>query len=185
MKRITISVKEDTDLIFRKLASKKYRFKRGWYSESMAEAMKLWIEQELKLVKLDEIAYEMWEKVKESTNGQIDNCGDVIKSVESFFTENCIYASNAVYSFDEGSVNVTTNLKHPDEILKFVTNNDVGRTTIIGENESDDVEIFNSPFVLAIKAGIEEITNDTYKLDFIKYGKDGEAEFSLKILHDE
>lgn len=42
MKRITITVKESMDLIFRKLASKKHRFKRGWYSTSMVESMSLW-----------------------------------------------------------------------------------------------------------------------------------------------
>ena len=43
MKRITVSVSEDVDLFFRKFASQKFKFERGWYSEAMEDAMKLWI----------------------------------------------------------------------------------------------------------------------------------------------
>lgn len=43
MKRITVSVSEDVDLFFRKFASQKFKFEKGWYSEAMEDAMKLWI----------------------------------------------------------------------------------------------------------------------------------------------
>lgn len=57
MKRITVSVSEDVDLFFRKYASQKFKFERGWYSEAMEEAMKLWINH-----------------VKSENNGLSNNC---------------------------------------------------------------------------------------------------------------
>lgn len=47
-KRVTISVNNDIDLDFRKLASNKMLFKSGWYSKAIEEAMLLWIENENK-----------------------------------------------------------------------------------------------------------------------------------------
>ncbi|MDO5848833.1 MAG: hypothetical protein Q4P18_04815 [Methanobrevibacter sp.] len=45
-KRVTISINNDVDLHFRKLASSKMLFKTGWYSEAVEEAMELWIKEE-------------------------------------------------------------------------------------------------------------------------------------------
>lgn len=47
-KRVTISINNDIDLNFRKLASNKMLFKTGWYSKAIEEAMLLWIENENK-----------------------------------------------------------------------------------------------------------------------------------------
>ena len=47
-KRVTISINNDIDLNFRKLASNKMLFKTGWYSKAIEEAMLLWIENEAK-----------------------------------------------------------------------------------------------------------------------------------------
>ena len=45
-KRVTISINNDIDLNFRKIASNKMLFKNGWYSRAIEEAMLLWIEKE-------------------------------------------------------------------------------------------------------------------------------------------
>ena len=47
-KRVTISINNDIDLDFRKLASNKMLFKSGWYSKAIEEAMLLWMENENK-----------------------------------------------------------------------------------------------------------------------------------------
>ena len=47
-KRVTISVNNDVDLLFRSLASAKLCFEAGWYSTAIEEAMLLWIEKEKK-----------------------------------------------------------------------------------------------------------------------------------------
>lgn len=43
MKRVTATVDEDTDLKFKKEASKKFQFERGWYSKAVNEAMEVWL----------------------------------------------------------------------------------------------------------------------------------------------
>lgn len=45
-KRVTISINNDVDLKFRKVASTKLLFKSGWYSKAVEEAMLLWIEKQ-------------------------------------------------------------------------------------------------------------------------------------------
>ena len=45
-RRVTISINNDIDLNFRKIASSKMLFKTGWYSKAIEEAMLLWIEKE-------------------------------------------------------------------------------------------------------------------------------------------
>lgn len=45
-RRVTISINNDVDLDFRKLASSKMLFKTGWYSKAIEEAMLLWMEKE-------------------------------------------------------------------------------------------------------------------------------------------
>jgi len=47
-KRITISINQEIDMNFRRLASTKLLFKNGWYSRAIEEAMILWIENEKK-----------------------------------------------------------------------------------------------------------------------------------------
>ncbi len=47
-KRVTISINNDLDMNFRKVASSKLLFTSGWYSKAIEEAMKLWIENEEK-----------------------------------------------------------------------------------------------------------------------------------------
>ena len=46
MKRITISVDSEVDLKFRKKASQKYQFEKGWYSSALEEAMVSWSEDQ-------------------------------------------------------------------------------------------------------------------------------------------
>jgi len=45
LKRITISIDSDLDMKFRKKASQKYQFERGWYSIAVSEAMNYWAEE--------------------------------------------------------------------------------------------------------------------------------------------
>lgn len=45
-KRVTITITNDLDLHFRKLASSKMLFETGWYSKAVEEAIELWIENE-------------------------------------------------------------------------------------------------------------------------------------------
>ena len=98
MKRITISVDENIDLFFRKFASQKFKFKRGWYSEAVMEAMEMWINQ-AKLENKDlsenlpQIAgVEIWEKVKEYQSIEANDIYDTISAVTDYFTKDIVYA---------------------------------------------------------------------------------------------
>ncbi|GAB6055794.1 hypothetical protein JCM15415_11100 [Methanobacterium movens] len=43
MKKINVLVTEDIDYNFRIMASKKFKFKTGWYSNAVREAMIFWM----------------------------------------------------------------------------------------------------------------------------------------------
>lgn len=45
LKRVTITVNQDLDYKFRKIASQKFNFKTKWYSKAIEEAIELWIEE--------------------------------------------------------------------------------------------------------------------------------------------
>ena len=45
-RRVTITINNDVDLDFRRIASNKMLFKSGWYSKAIEEAMLLWIRKE-------------------------------------------------------------------------------------------------------------------------------------------
>lgn len=45
-RRITISINNDIDLDFRRVASTKMLFQSGWYSKAIEEAMLMWIKNE-------------------------------------------------------------------------------------------------------------------------------------------
>jgi hypothetical protein len=42
VKRVTITVDSDVDIKFRKKASQKYQFEKGWYSKAVVDAMDSW-----------------------------------------------------------------------------------------------------------------------------------------------
>ncbi len=42
-KRTSVIVDTDLDFEFKKIASKKFHFQKGWYSKAISEAMELWI----------------------------------------------------------------------------------------------------------------------------------------------
>lgn len=46
MKRVTVTVAEEVDLKFKKEASKRFKFERGWYSAAVNEAMKAWLSED-------------------------------------------------------------------------------------------------------------------------------------------
>ena len=45
-RRVTINVNSDIDFDFRRLASNKMLFQKGWYSKAIEEAMLLWMKNE-------------------------------------------------------------------------------------------------------------------------------------------
>ncbi len=73
MKRVTIKVDPDVDVKFKKKASQKYQFEKGWYSKAVEDAMKSWASESNKLSTsvsdlMNSINPESWEKLKLELN---------------------------------------------------------------------------------------------------------------------
>jgi hypothetical protein len=74
LKRTTVSVPPDIDYRFRKLASRKFKFEKGWYSNAMVEAMELWLKYNDFILLKEGTGYvgrflgmQMWERLKRNS----------------------------------------------------------------------------------------------------------------------
>ncbi len=78
MKRITIKVDPDLDVKFRKKASQKYQFEKGWYSLAVEEAMKSWAAENNTVLTnindlMNSINSDSWKKLKSELNIKKNN----------------------------------------------------------------------------------------------------------------
>ncbi len=93
MKRVTITVDQEVDLKFRKKASQKYQFEKGWYSNAVAEAMKSWAEEDNPKEKIpypkfnilkERINPKLWDKINSEL--QLDD-ENLFENFESFLNQ--------------------------------------------------------------------------------------------------
>lgn len=73
MKRVTIKVDPEVDVKFKKKASQKYQFEKGWYSKAVEDAMKSWAAESSALSTnvndlMNSINPDSWEKLKSELN---------------------------------------------------------------------------------------------------------------------
>ena len=73
MKRVTITVDSDVDIKFRKKASQKYQFEKGWYSKAVVDAMDSWATESGEISNdinslMNSINPEHWENLKSELN---------------------------------------------------------------------------------------------------------------------
>lgn len=78
MKRVTIAIDSDVDLKFRKKASQKYQFEKGWYSNAVVDAMKDWAEDSSEAITnhsaiTNYLKPEIWENLKLELNLDKEN----------------------------------------------------------------------------------------------------------------
>ena len=78
MKRVTIAVDSEVDLKFRKKASQKYQFEKGWYSKAVVEAMESWAaESNVRSTNVNDLMNsinpDFWEKLKSEVNIEGNN----------------------------------------------------------------------------------------------------------------
>lgn len=52
-KKTTVTIDEELDLKFRKIAASKFNFSQGWYTKAVNEAFKEWIDRNEEYFKLD------------------------------------------------------------------------------------------------------------------------------------
>ncbi|MDO9044841.1 MAG: hypothetical protein Q7U35_05980 [Methanobacteriaceae archaeon] len=90
MKRVTIAIDSDVDLKFRKKASQKYQFEKGWYSNAVADAMKDWAEDKSETITnhsaiMDYVNPENWENLKLELNLDKENPFKNLETIISQF----------------------------------------------------------------------------------------------------
>jgi hypothetical protein len=95
VKRITISVDSDVDLKFRKKASQKYQFEKGWYSSALEEAMVSWSEdrnvknstQTKNYVLKEHISQELWKNLNNQLDLNDENLFENYQSIVEHFNQ--------------------------------------------------------------------------------------------------
>lgn len=172
-KRVTVSVNADLDLQFRKLASQTYKFEKGWYSKAMAEAMAMWMKNSELNILDDGITpmvrmegFRLWETLKRNNNlNSNQELGpDSLDTICNVFTNESPFIDDIEYSF------------HDDNLL---VNMD---TSIITKNKDyfmmeDLIDKCSVPVIVLFRAGIEDITKEKYKIDYLKLGKSSQVQF--------
>jgi len=117
LKRITISIDSKLDMKFRKKASQKYHFDRGWYSNAVQEAMTIWAEDKneeindnkSKSFKLkDNINSKFWDKINSDLN--LDD-NDLIGNIESLINH-LNYDSEYQIKIERESDNIVIKFKN-------------------------------------------------------------------------
>lgn len=156
MKRITISVDENIDLFFRKFASQKFKFKRGWYSEAVMEAMGMWINQaKLENKDLSEnfqsAGVEIWEKVKEYQSIEANDIYDTISAITDYFTKDIVYAEKIKYEVKGDFIEIFPQNTIKKDIIKLI-------------NVKNGNANFNCPIILTMEAALADVTGKHYNV---------------------
>jgi len=101
--RVTISVPEDVDLIFRRNAAIKFAFRRGWYGKAILEAMQLWITHQTskKCDISDEDRDYLWNIFKEKIDINSDDPEEILDSVVEYFENEVKYAEKINYRLND------------------------------------------------------------------------------------
>ena len=156
MKRITVSVDEDIDLFFREFASQKFKFKRGWYSKAVMEAMKLWINQyqlENKGLSGDfqSVGMKTWEKIKEYQSIDTDDICDTLNSITNYFTKDVVYAEQIKYKIEDNLIEIFPKNTQKENIIKLIN---------IKNGKTD----FNCPITLTMEAALSDLVGGHYNV---------------------
>jgi hypothetical protein len=153
MKRITVSVDENIDLSFRKLASQRFRFQRGWYSEAVMEAMELWINQvkseNNELGDFCDTGLELWKIIEDDTRK--NDISSIIDYVIGRFTEDIVYAEQIKYKVKNDHVEIFPKNTQRENITKLI-------------NVKNGIVDFNCPITLTIEAALSDLTGKHYNV---------------------
>lgn len=106
MNRVTISVPEDIDLIFRRNAAIKFAFRRGWYGKAILEAIQLWITHQIskKCDISDEEKNYLWNIFKEKIDINSDDPEEILDSIVQYFEKDVRYAEKVNYRLNDHKI---------------------------------------------------------------------------------
>lgn len=104
--RVTISVPEDVDLIFRRNAAIKFAFRRGWYGKAILEAMQLWITHQTsnKCDVSEEEKNYLWNVYKEKIDVDSDDPEQILDSIVEYFENDVKYAEKISYRLNDHKI---------------------------------------------------------------------------------
>lgn len=104
--RVTISVPEDVDLIFRRNAAIKFAFRRGWYGKAILEAMQLWITHQTskKCDISDEEKNYLWNVYKEKIDISSEEPEQILDSIVEYFENDVKFAEKINYRLNDHKI---------------------------------------------------------------------------------
>ena len=124
--RVTISVPEDVDLIFRRNAAIKFAFRRGWYGKAILEAMQLWITHQTskKCDISDEEKNYLWNTYKEKIEIDSNNPEEILDSIVEYFENEVKYASKINYRLNDRKIIIEKEESFESQIPQLVVRKD-------------------------------------------------------------
>jgi hypothetical protein len=172
-KRVTVSLDSHLDYEFRKLASQKFKFEKGWYSKAISEAMDVWINyNEVGILTggITNIArltgLNLWTMLKNDFNSKYSNHNDsdMLNDICSYFVDQSPYIENLDYKImgEDFFISAETPLINENRAC-FMVEELVDRCTV--------------PLTVVLRAGIEDITNKTYKINNLEFGESNQIHF--------
>lgn len=164
LKRATVAIPHDLDYKFKKVASQKYKFEKGWYSKAMVEAMEIWLKYN-DFIQLKNgtnslgrsIGKLIWNEWKQNfQNIDFQTANESTNQILNQFTNKLTYIENIDYHVNNSNLKVYLKSHVIDDKPEMVEN-------LLTE--------YLQPITIITRAGIEDITGDHYKINEFKVGK--------------
>lgn len=163
-KRATVSVPYDLNYRFKKVASQKFKFEKGWYSKAMVEAMEIWLNYNdfiqlkngTKLLGrfLGKLIWDEWKQDFQNIDFQTFN--EPTNQILNHFSSKSTYVENIDYHINNDGLKIYLKSYTVDDKPDMVEN-------LLTE--------YLQPITIITRAGIEESTGDHYKINEFKVGK--------------
>lgn len=164
-KRTTVSIPADVDFKFKKLASRKFKFEKGWYSKAMVEAMELWLKYNDFMLLKEGTGYvgrflgmQMWERLKRNSYGDLDieTDNNTFNSILRYFNRDP-HIENINYKLNNKNLKICLNSPKIKECSS--------------EFMVEDLLInYLQPITIITRAGLEEMTGESYKINKFDVG---------------
>ncbi|OEC85988.1 MULTISPECIES: hypothetical protein [Methanobacterium] len=164
LKRATVSIPQDLDYKFKKVASQKFKFEKGWYSKAMIEAMRIWLKYN-NLIQLKngtdsigrflgKLIWDEWKQNFQDVDFQTPN--EPTNQILNNFSNKSTYVENIDYHINN------------DDLKIYLKSYAVKDKPYMVENLLTE---YLQPITIITRAGIEEVTGDDYKINEFKVGK--------------
>ncbi|MGB9979816.1 hypothetical protein [Methanobacterium sp.] len=164
LKRATVAIPRDLDYKFKKVASQKYKFEKGWYSKAMIEAMEIWLKYN-EFIQLKNgtdsigrfLGNLIWNKWKINfQNIDFQTPHEPTNQILNCFRNKSTYVEDTNYHINNGSLKIYLKSQIIDERPDMV---------------EDLLTEYLQPITIITRAGIEEVTGNNYKINEFKVGK--------------